>query len=187
VDGNPTLPGSGGRQRLDPTRGAVVLRCNCTSSSYHSLPTSLEKRLSRSFATAAHYTWSSFIDGASDIINPTPTGEMGFPQDSFNRNADRGRSAFDRPHRIAVNDLFELPFFRDRRDILGKTLGGWQATGFLTLQSGAPFSVLDGGDPGLRLSGLASTVRANVSTSLELARMSVEDIYRAGGSLLSLT
>jgi hypothetical protein len=133
---------------------------------------------------AMHYTWSSFIDGASDIQNPSPTGEIGFPQDSFNRNGDRGRSAFDRPHRVAVNGVLELPFFRRQKGALGRILGGWQATGFLTLQSGAPFSVLDGGDPGFRLSGLATTVRANVNTALDVSRMSIDEIYRAGGAQL---
>ncbi len=184
IDGNPTLPGSAGRQRLDAARGVLLVKCNCTSSIYHSLQTSLEKRLSNNFSMAAHYTWSSFIDGASDILNPSPTGEIGFPQDSFNRSADRGRSAWDRPHRVAFNGVFELPFFRQQKGVLGKILGGWQATGFLTLQSGAPFSVLDGGDPGLRLSGLVSTVRANVNTNLDVSRMSIEQILAAGGARL---
>ena len=181
VDGNPTVPGSGGRQRVDPAQGVVVLRCNCTSSIYHSLQTSVEKRLAGGFSMAAHYTWSSFIDGQSDIVNPSPTGEIAFPQDSFNRGADRGRSAFDRPHRFTVNGVFELPVRPERKDALGKLFSGWQATAFLTLQSGAPFSVLDGADPGLRLAGLISTVRANVNTDLDLAHMSLEEIYRAGG------
>src|SRR5215468_10382212 len=115
-----------------------------------------------------------FIDGESDIVNPSPTGEIGFPQDSFNRNADRGRSAFDRPHRVAVNGVLELPFLLRQKGALGRILGGWQATGFLTLQSGAPFSVLDGTDPGLRLSGLATTVRANINTVLDVSRMSID-------------
>jgi hypothetical protein len=63
-------------------------------------------------------------------------------------------------------------------------LGGWQATGFLTLQSGAPFSVLDGSDPGLLLSGLATTVRANLNTNLDVSRMSIEQILAEGGARL---
>jgi len=112
------------------------------------------------------------------------TGEVGFPQDSFNRSADRGRSAWDRPHRVAVNGVFELPFFRQQKGALGKLLGGWQSTGFLTLQSGAPFSVLGGTDPGLRLSGLVTTVRANSNTALDVSGMSLEQIFLAGGARL---
>jgi hypothetical protein len=184
IDGNPTIPGSAGRQRLDPARGVLLVKCNCTSSIYHALQTSVEKRLSSNFSMAAHYTWSSFIDGASDILNPSPTGEIGFPQDSFHRSGDRGRSAWDRPQRLAVNGVFELPFFRQQKGVLKKILGGWQAAGFLTLQSGAPFSVLDGADPGLRLSGLATTVRANVNTDLDLSALSIEQILAAGGARL---
>jgi len=43
---------------------------------------------------------------------------------------------------------------------------------------------MNGGDPGLRLSGIAPTVRANLNTNLDLARMSVEQMYRAGGARL---
>jgi hypothetical protein len=182
IDANPTLPGSAAR--LDPTRGVLLEKCNCTSSIYQALQAGVEKRLSNNFSMAAHYTWSSFIDGASDILNPSPTGEIGFPQDSFHRIADRGRSAWDRPQRIAVNGVFELPFFRQQKGALGKILGGWQTTGFLTLQSGAPFSVLDGADPGSRLFGLAATVRANLNTNLDLSRMSIEQILAAGGARL---
>ena len=59
--------------------------------------------------------------------------------------------------------------------------GGWQLSGFLTFQSGAPFTALDGADPGFRLSGLDNAIRANLNTALPLATMSVEEIIRAGG------
>ena len=183
IDGNPALPGSRGLRRVDPTRGVITERCNCSSSIYHSLQTSLEKRLSKSFEMAAHYTWSSFIDSSSDgTTNVAVSGDVGIAQDPFNRRAERGRSSFDRPHRFVVNGVWELP---SPRGWFGRSLlGGWQVSGFLTLQSGAPFTALDGADPGFRLSGLAPTVRANVNTSLDLSRMSVSEIFQAGGAAL---
>ena len=183
IDGNPALPGSRGLRRVDPTRGIVTERCNCSSSIFHSLQTSLEKRFSKSFEMAAHYTWSSFIDSASDGANNVAiTGDIGIAQDPFNRRAERGRSSFDRPHRLVANGVWELP--SPRRSFVRTLLGGWQLSGFLTLQPGAPFSALDGADPGFRLSGLSSTVRANVNTSLDLARMPVAEILQAGGAKL---
>ena len=184
IDVNPTIPGSRSLQRVDPAAGVRRMRCNCTSSIYHSLQASLEKRLSYDFSMAAHYTWSSFIDGASDVVSPSPSGELPVAQDSYNRRADRGRSSYDHPHRIAVNGIFELPFLRAQKGIAGKALGGWQLSGFLILQSGTPFSALDSADPGFRLTGLNVSPRANVNTALDLASMSVEEIYRAGGSSL---
>lgn len=177
VDANPAVPGTGGQRRVDPTHNAISLRCNCGSSTYHSLQTSVEKRLSKRMAMAAHYTWSSFIDSSSEGQAPIG-GEIGAAQNPFNRRAERGRSAFDRPHRFVANGVWELP---SPAGWFGRTLlSGWQVSGFLTLQSGAPFEALDGADPGARL----TTIRANVNTSLDLARMSVSQILQAGGASL---
>ena len=177
IDGNPAVPGSRGLRRVDPTRGVITNRCNCGSSIYHSLQTSVEKRLSKSFAMAAHYTWSSFIDSSSDGSGQLG-GDVANAQNSFNRREERGRSAFDRPHRFVTNGVWELP---SRNGWLGRTLlGGWQVSGFLTLQSGAPFAALDGADPGF----LLTPIRASVNTNLDLARMSVSEILQAGGAAL---
>ena len=188
IDGNPTIPGSQGRQRLYADQGVRRLRANAANSIYHSLQTSLEKRLSNNFTMAAHYTWSSFIDLASEIFNPSVSGEVAVAQDSYNRRADRGRSTYDRPHRFSVNGVYELPFFREQKGAVGRILGGWQVSGFLTLQSGAPFSPLAGIDPGFRLSGIdalvGNAIRPNVATDLDLSRMTLREILAAGGRTL---
>lgn len=184
VDGNPTLPGSNGATRVDNARGPIRLRANTGSSIYHSLQTSIEKRYSKGFSLTAHYTWSSFIDDQSEIFNSSVAGEVAVAQDSFNRRADRGRSTYDRPHRISLNGIWDLPIFRAQKGFLGTALGGWQLGGFLTLQSGAPFSVLAGADPGRRLSGIdalvGNSIRANLNTSLDLSSLNVAELRAAG-------
>jgi hypothetical protein len=40
-----------------------------------------------------------------------------------------------------VNYIYELPFFRTQEGFVGKVLGGWQASGIVTYNSGLPFSV----------------------------------------------
>ncbi|MBL8209931.1 MAG: TonB-dependent receptor [Bryobacterales bacterium] len=186
IDGNAPVRGSGGRVRTDPTRGSIRERCNCTSSTYHSLQTSLEKRLSRNFSMGAHYTWSSFIDGASEVFNPSARGEVATPQDPYNRHIDRGRSTYDRPQRFTINGVFELPFLREQKGLLGKIAGGWQMNGFLTLQSGAPFSPLNGSDPLGLLAGniVGTSTRPDLNTNLDLANMGVREIQAAGGGRL---
>ena len=177
IEGNPAVPGTRGLRRVDPARGSINQRCNCGSSIYHSLQTSVEKRLSRNFSMAAHYTWSAFIDSSSDG-NIAVGGEIAYAQDAFNRRGERGRSAFDRPHRFVLNGVWELPSIHGWAGRM--LLGGWQVSGFLTLQSGAPFEALDGADPGFRL----TAIRASVNTNLDLARMSVLEILQAGGASL---
>jgi hypothetical protein len=152
VDANPAVIGctnaSAANQfcRSIPNQGPTRLRTNSGMSNYHSLQTSLEKRLSRGFSAGLHYTYSSFIDTMSEIFNVS-SGEIAVAQDSYNRAADRARSSFDRPHRIAGNFVYELPWFHDQKGAKGLVLGGWQFNSQFSLQSGSPFTPLNGSDP----------------------------------------
>jgi len=192
VDGNPIVPTRTDRtqpaNRLDPTRGVIRLRCNCASSIYHSLQTSVEKRLSNNFSAGVHYTWSAFIDDASEIFNPQPQGEIAVAQDPYNRRADRARSSYDRPHRLTGNFVYEFPFFRSQDGLIGHVLGGWQANAFFTLQSGTPFTVLNGADPAGVLQGIdalvGNAIRPNLASTLDLSKMNVIELLQAGGASL---
>jgi Carboxypeptidase regulatory-like domain len=173
--------------RVDRTAAVVRLRANAASSIYHSMQASVEKRLSRGFSSGVHYTWSSFIDLASEIFNPS-SGEVAVAQDSYNRRADRGRSAYDRPHRLSGNFVYELPWYQEQRGFVGHLLGGWQVNGFFTFQSGAPFTVLNGSDPAGALAGIntlvGDAIRPNVVTTLPLGGMAIPEIIAAGGASL---
>jgi hypothetical protein len=193
IDGNPKRLNSVGcvvtaadSCRVDPTRATIRLRANAASSIYHSMQISMEKRLSRGFSAGLHYTWSSFIDEASEIFNPSPS-EVALVQDSFNRRADRGRSTFDRPHRLAGNFVYELPWYREQKDLVGHVLGGWQFNSSFSFQSGAPFTPLNGSDPTGSLSGIdtlvGNAIRPNVRSTLPLSSMSVEQLFAIRGTL----
>jgi outer membrane receptor protein involved in Fe transport len=196
VDANPAVIGCTGPNlannfcRTIPRQGPTRLRTNSGMSIYHSLQTSLEKRLSSGFSAGLHYTYSTFIDTMSEIFNVS-SGEIAVAQDSYNRAADRGRSSFDRPHRIAGNFVYELPYYRDQNGFMGHVLGGWQLNSQFTLQSGSPFTPLNGSDPAATLASISSLVgnaiRPNLNTNLNLSSMSVEDILRAGGRSLFTT
>ena len=193
VDANPTVIGctqasaANNFCRSIPNQGPTRLRTNSGMSIYHSLQASLEKRLSSGFSTGLHYTYSSFIDTMSEIFNVS-SGEIAVAQDSYNRRADRGRSSFDRPHRLAGNFVYELPYFRDQKGLTGHVLGGWQINSQFTLQSGSPFTPLNGSDPAGALASISSLVgnaiRPNLNTTLDLSGMSVEEILAAGGRSL---
>ncbi|MBA3242398.1 MAG: hypothetical protein H0T60_14310, partial [Acidobacteria bacterium] len=62
------------------------------------------------------------------------------------------------------------PWFRDQKGIVGHVLGGWQFNGFVTFQSGAPFTPLNGADPTGALNGIdglvGNAIRANVIAPL---------------------
>jgi hypothetical protein len=187
IDANPRTACTGGTSanpcpRVDPTRGIIRLRGNFAESEYNALQTSLEKRLSRGFSAGVNYTYSSFIDTASETFNPS-NAEVAVAQDSFNLEADRARSSFDRPHRLSGNFVYELPFFQSQQGFLGRILGGFQINSFFTIQSGAPFTVLNGADPAGALSGIdtlvGNAIRPNLASNLDLSSMSIPEI-RAG-------
>src|SRR6266850_5965288 len=127
-----------GCPRLNTSAGVLSLRANAASSIYHSMQLSVDRRFKSGLTAAAHYTWSSFIDTASDPFNPSVRGQVAIAQNSFDRHAERARSTYDRPHRFSLNAVYELPFHRSQAGALGRLLGGWQIGGFLTLQSGTP-------------------------------------------------
>jgi hypothetical protein len=192
LDGNPRRLGTAtcaetdtDTCRVNPIQGIIRLRANTASSIYHSMQISLEKRLSRGVSFGAHYTWSSFIDSASEIFNPSGA-EVAVSQDSFNRSSERARSSFDRPHRFSGNFVYELPFMRDQTGFTGRILGGWQINSFFTFQSGSPFTVLQGTDPAGALNGISglvgNAIRPNLNTNLPLGSMSIEEILVAAGS-----
>jgi outer membrane receptor protein involved in Fe transport len=186
IDGNPRRVGCIPRAAF-PTEcnsnqsvGTVRLRANSGQSIYHSMQTSLEKRLSRGFSGGVHFTWSAFIDTMSEIFNNS-SAEIAVAQDPYNRRADRARSSYDRPKRLSGNIVYELPWFQEQRGFVGHVLGGWQFNSFFSFQDGAPFSVLNGADPAQALGGLASAIgiatRPNIVTSADIQHMSVEELF----------
>ncbi|HEV2884819.1 MAG TPA: TonB-dependent receptor, partial [Pyrinomonadaceae bacterium] len=192
LDGNPRRLGTATCSetdadtcRVNPIQGIIRLRANTANSIYHSMQLSMEKRLSRGFSAGAHYTWSAFIDTASEIFNPSGA-EVAVSQDSFNRSIERARSSFDRPHRITGNFVYELPFMREQRGFVGHLMGGWQVNSFFTFQSGSPFTPLLGVDPASALNGISglvgNAIRPNLNTNLDLSGMSVEAIRFAAGN-----
>jgi hypothetical protein len=71
---------------------------------------------------------------------------------------------------------------------MGHFLGGWQLNSQFSLQSGSPFTPLNGSDPAAALASISSLVgnaiRPNLNTTLDLSSMSVEEIVAAGGAAL---
>jgi len=163
---------------VNPALGIINLYANASSSTYNALQASVTKRLSRNVSGGLHYTWSRLIDDVTDVISST--AESSRSQNSFDRRADRGRSGYDRPHRLTGNVVYELPFYQHQTGATGKVLGGWQLNSVFTFQSGAPFTVTLGRDP----YGSGNPIRPNLNTNVDLSSMTISEILAAGGTKL---
>lgn len=125
--------------------GQVTIHETSARSSYHSGQFSVEKRFADGLSLTAAYTWSKFIDDASEPL-ATGTPSLQRPQDNVNLAAEKALSSFDRPHRIAVSALYQVPWMKDQRGVFGRIVGGWQLAGTYALQSGQPFTIITGVD-----------------------------------------
>lgn len=96
---------------------------------YHSLQVRAEKRFSRGYTFQMAYTWSKAMEAIS-FLNSVDV----MPYESI--------SDLDRPHRIAVSGIYELPFGRKRKyganmpAALNLVAGGWQLNAVIIYQSG---------------------------------------------------
>lgn len=122
--------------------GSILNAYSDSNSSYHALQLSVERRASANLSFEANYTWSKSIDEAS--VDPTPG--QGTSIVPYGRWANRAVSDFDTPHRFVVSAVYALPRLSGANALLRNAIGGWESSGFLTAQSGMPFSVLSGTD-----------------------------------------
>jgi hypothetical protein len=114
-------------------------------STYNSLQTKMEKRLSNGYSLLATYTWSHALDDA-----PTPlgtSGDWGYRQSNLIPiKMDYSNTGFDTRHRFTLTTYYELPFgtgrrFLNQNKIADLFIGGWSANATFVAQSGNPFTV----------------------------------------------
>ncbi|HEY3837500.1 MAG TPA: TonB-dependent receptor, partial [Bryobacteraceae bacterium] len=122
--------------------GEVLNAPSDGTSSYHSLQLAAERRMAQSLSFEASYTWSKSIDIGSTDAEPG----QGTPIIPTRLDANRGLSDFDHAHRFVLSYVWALPKLKQRSSLIRNTVGGWESTGILTLQSGSPFTILSGVD-----------------------------------------
>jgi hypothetical protein len=133
-----------------PNLGIVQLVDNGGKANYNSLGSKLTKRYSNGLTYLMSYTWSKSIDTASSIRSQG--NDTLFPMNSYCRDCERARSAFDVAHRFVTSALYELPVGRGRgfdiqNGALNTVFGGWQVASIITIQSGYPINISQSGDP----------------------------------------
>jgi len=121
--------------QIRPYRGyraitAVEPRFN---SNYHSLQVSGQYRFTGVSQINLAYTYGKNL---TDSQNDRSSAPINITDIRF----EKARAALDRRHVLTVNYVYELPFFRKQEGFVGKLLGGWQASGIATYQTGLPFT-----------------------------------------------
>jgi len=149
---------------LKNVTGGVQQVQTSSLSTYHSLQTSLSKRFANGLQFQAAYTFGKSIDyysgsGVNELANVAG--------DQRDWRTNRGRSDFNREHRLVISGVYELPKNNYESSFAKAILNDWQIAGIAVFQSGLPFSVIDN-------IGNAVIQRANFNRSF------TGDVYTSG-------
>jgi hypothetical protein len=123
-------------------------RKNTGRTNYNAFEAKLEKRTSYGLTGLLSYTHSKLMDDASSVFDSSVlTGPVAnFPvADSFNPSLERDASLGDMPNILVGSAVYAIPMGRGHclahSGVLSFLLGGWNANGIVTLQSGMPFAI----------------------------------------------
>jgi len=118
------FPGLGSIQRVAPV----------ANSNYNALQFSLRKTSGRLTLDVA-YTYGHSLDNSSDNVDSNFVN-------SANLHANYASSNYDERHILTAAWTYDVPFHG--HGISRTLLGGWQYAGIMTMNTGTPFSVING-------------------------------------------
>ena len=126
-------------RRIDSpgTLSTVMLGGSVGRQSFHSLQSTVTKRMTKGLSILSSYTWSHSIDTGS-------ASDFGWhnTQDQFNYiNGERGNSNFDRRHVYSLSFIYDLPKSRAGNWAMRNIVGGWGLAGIFRASTGAPFTL----------------------------------------------
>lgn len=124
----------------------VTSYVNAGHAAYNGLQVVLRRALSQGWGYDFNYTWSHSIDNSSGS-----EAAIGTIQNSFDPNQYKGPSDFDIRHNLTANFVVEVPvgegrkFFSHAPKAVDAVIGGWQVSSLITIHSGLPINVSNGG------------------------------------------
>ena len=138
----PPGPGEVDPRRPYPQYGAISEMTNEADSIYHGLQFKAEKRFSKGLSFRTNYAWGKTIDTLGAGFSASKS-----PQNPLDPQSDRSLSDLHRAHTFSADYVWMLPFGRGRAlgadmgTLPNALFGGWQITGVMTANSGAPINV----------------------------------------------
>ncbi|PYU53387.1 MAG: hypothetical protein DMG48_03915 [Acidobacteria bacterium] len=120
-------------------------RSNSVSSNYNSLVAEAQKRMGHGLQFQTGYTYAKLLDVNSELFAGCSTiGSFTAPYYYISNTRPAlsyGRAAFDHRHSYKFNVIYEVPFLKQQKGIVGHALGGWTVSSFMQLYSGHPVDV----------------------------------------------
>lgn len=105
------------------------------SSTYHGLATQLNKRLGNGLQFVGAYTYSHLIDDATAEVFSTVLAPRR-SQNGLNLRNDYANSILDHRHRLTLEVIYDVPYFKHSNAFVKNTIGNWEFAPIYTYQSG---------------------------------------------------
>jgi hypothetical protein len=124
-------------------QGITTYQTPTGNSTYHALLVKAEKRMSNGLQFLVSYAFSKTLSDIS--FASEPDGAHSAPQDQYNRRAEKSLADADRPNRLVVTYIYELPFGKGRpfmsTGVPALMFGNWSVAGIHSWTSGAPLRI----------------------------------------------
>ncbi len=134
-----------GLTRLNPQYSNANNRGSQGYSFYHGMNVQFQATNLRQsgLGLVANYTWSHALDNLSTTFSETNNAfSLGYTN-PFDPTMDYGSGDLDVRHRLVLAPIYAEPFFKNRHNIMGEAVGGWQVSGIYQIHTGSPFSYYD--------------------------------------------
>jgi hypothetical protein len=136
---------------------------------YDSLQLELRHQFSHGLLFQVAYTWSKGFTNVSTAeagsgINPP--GEVLYgatnSNNPLNTAQQYGLSSFNRPQRVVISYVYDLPF-KHHDGLPDRLVSGWSISGVTTIQDGLPFTVVNSGGGSIFYGATSANTRAQLA------------------------
>lgn len=114
-----------------------------SSSNYNGLVANLQRTFQDGLQLDLSYTWSKAMDNATAEVFATVLTPRR-PQNSQDLSGDYSRSALDHTHRITLEAVYDLPYFKHSNYLLKNVVGNWIFSPIYTYESPEYATALSG-------------------------------------------
>src|SRR5579872_4939724 len=120
---------------------------NEANTHYNGLQVDLNSQVGRDLTLRAMYTLSKAVDPTTAGSGGGDLGGVSNPYAGW--VYDNGPSGYDRRNVAVVNFIYDIPVFRHSQSrFVRSTVGGWQVSGIVTMESGLPLNLGLSGNQG---------------------------------------
>jgi hypothetical protein len=160
-----------------------------SQSDYNGLTANLTRRMQNGLQMNLSYTYSKTMDDATAEVNSTGLTPRR-QQNSQCISCDYSRSALDRTHRITLEAIYDVPFFKNSGFLMHNLAGNWEIVPVYTYQSPEYTTVLSGvnsnlnGDTGSAID--RTIINPSGSTSVGSNGSAVAAVYSNNPTLYGL-